>query len=149
MVSAFHLQLHLQGCLTHVSPALLRPCFLELPPEAWEAIMACRLMWREEASHAQGSRPRHSISGYAWSAVRPTCVQDGMLREGHPGGLGQEGGQRDALGLQLLVQGVKLVGGNGVAHAELWDLAMQQPSSQTPSSLLAHLDGNACKLTIT
>ena len=70
-----------------------------------------------------------------------------MLCKGHPSGLGQKGGQRDTLGLQLLVQGVKLVSGDGVADAELWDLAMQQLSSQDTSSLLAHLDANVygCK----
>ena len=53
-----------------------------------------------------------------------------MLCKGHPSGLGQEGGQCDALGLQLLVQGVEFIGGDGVAYTEFWDLAMQRLSIQ-------------------
>ena len=55
--------------------------------------------------------------------VALTGIQQGVLRERDAGGLGQERGQGDALGLQALVQSVKLVRGDGVGHTKLWNLA--------------------------
>ncbi len=55
--------------------------------------------------------------------VALTGIQQGVLCEGDARGLGQERGQGDALGLQALVERVKLICGDGVAHAELRNLA--------------------------
>jgi hypothetical protein len=46
-----------------------------------------------------------------------------MAGQGHSGGFGEQGRHRDALGLHLLIEGIELVGGYGVASDSFsfWD----------------------------
>lgn len=48
-----------------------------------------------------------------------TCVEEGVGGKGNAASFGQQRGQRDTLGLELLIQRVKLVCRDCVGHPEL------------------------------